>query len=57
MASADVAGEISCLKQRIIGLRLANLYDLSAKVSSQAAVRTTTAHGKIMLSTRSTHIV
>lgn len=57
MASADVAGEISCLKQRIIGLRLANLYDLNAKVSSQAAVRTTIAHGKIMLSTRSTHIV
>jgi hypothetical protein len=33
MASADVAGEVSCLKQRIIGLRLANLYDLNAKVS------------------------
>lgn len=37
MASADVSGEVSCLKQRIIGLRLANLYDLNAKVSAAAA--------------------
>eukprot|EP00883_Tetradesmus_obliquus_P009930 jgi/Sobl393_1/2641/SZX66696.1 len=31
MASADVAGEVSCLKEKILGLRLANIYDLNAK--------------------------
>jgi hypothetical protein len=34
MASADVAGEVSCLKQKILGLRLANIYDLNAKVGT-----------------------
>lgn len=32
MASADVAGEVSCLKEKVVGMRLANLYDLNAKV-------------------------
>lgn len=40
MASADVAGEVSCLKQKIVGLRLANLYDLNAKVGQPAAAFT-----------------
>lgn len=33
MGSVDVAGEVACLKQRVVGLRLANLYDLNPKVS------------------------
>jgi hypothetical protein len=37
MASADVAGEVSCLKQKILGLRLANIYDLNAKVWSSSS--------------------
>ena len=32
MGSADVAAEVACLKQRLLGLRLSNLYDLHAKV-------------------------
>lgn len=32
MGSVDVAGEVACLKQRVIGLRLANLYDINPKV-------------------------
>eukprot|EP00877_Chromochloris_zofingiensis_P000091 jgi/Chrzof1/10082/Cz04g26130.t1 len=32
MTSADVAGEVACLKQRLLGLRLANVYDINAKV-------------------------
>jgi hypothetical protein len=39
MASADVAGEVSCLKQKILGLRLANIYDLSAKVPTYSSDR------------------
>ncbi|KAG2487711.1 hypothetical protein HYH03_013710 [Edaphochlamys debaryana] len=31
MSSADVAAEVACLRQRIIGLRVANIYDLTAK--------------------------
>ncbi len=34
MSSADVAGEVACLRQRILGLRLANVYDLNAKVGT-----------------------
>jgi hypothetical protein len=33
MGSVDVAGEVACLKQKVLGLRLANLYDLNAKVT------------------------
>jgi hypothetical protein len=33
MGSVDVAGEVACLRQRVVGLRLANLYDINAKVS------------------------
>ncbi len=32
MSSADVAAEVACLRQRILGLRVANIYDLNAKV-------------------------
>jgi hypothetical protein len=35
MASADVAAEVACLRQNIIGLRLANMYDLNPKVRTQ----------------------
>jgi len=30
--SADVAGEAACLRARMLGMRLANLYDIDAKV-------------------------
>ena len=32
MATADVAGEVACLRQRVLGMRVANLYDLNSKV-------------------------
>ena len=32
MGSVDVAGEVASLKPKVVGLRLANLYDLNAKV-------------------------
>lgn len=32
MSTADVAGEVACLRQRIIGMRLANIYDVNSKV-------------------------
>ncbi|KXZ50632.1 hypothetical protein GPECTOR_15g316 [Gonium pectorale] len=32
MSSADVAAEVACLRQRILGLRVANIYDLTPKV-------------------------
>ena len=35
MTTADVAAQVSCLRYRLIGMRLANVYDLSAKVRSQ----------------------
>lgn len=38
MASADVAAEVACLRQSIIGLRLANMYDLNPKVGMQQQV-------------------
>ncbi|EFJ40301.1 hypothetical protein VOLCADRAFT_69736 [Volvox carteri f. nagariensis] len=31
MSSADVAAEVACLRQRILGLRVANIYDLTPK--------------------------
>ncbi|KAL0046515.1 hypothetical protein WJX82_002614 [Trebouxia sp. C0006] len=31
MATADVAGEVACLRQRVLGMRVANLYDLNSK--------------------------
>jgi predicted ribosome quality control (RQC) complex YloA/Tae2 family protein len=34
MSSVDVAGEVACLKQRLLGLRVANVYDLNAKASA-----------------------
>lgn len=32
MATADVAGEVACLRQRVLGMRVANVYDLNSKV-------------------------
>lgn len=32
MGSADVAGECACLRKQLLGLRVANLYDLNPKV-------------------------
>ena len=32
MSTADVAGEVACLRQRVMGMRLANLYDVNTKV-------------------------
>lgn len=35
MTTADVAGEVACLRQRgVLGMRVANLYDLNSKVKS-----------------------
>lgn len=34
MNVADVACEVACLKKRIIGMRVANIYDLSPKVDA-----------------------
>lgn len=34
MNVADVACEVACLKKRIIGMRVANIYDLSPKVAA-----------------------
>ncbi len=28
----DVAAEVGCLKQKFLGMRLANIYDINAKV-------------------------
>ena len=33
MTTADVAGEVACLRQRVLGMRVANLYDLNSKVN------------------------
>lgn len=38
MSSVDVAGEVACLRQKCIGLRVANIYDLNAKVVWQLSV-------------------
>ena len=32
MSSADVAAEVACLKSKLLGMRMANVYDLSPKV-------------------------
>ena len=32
MTTADVAAEVACLRQRILGMRLANFYDINPKV-------------------------
>ena len=38
MTTADVAGEVACLRQRVLGMRVANLYDLNSKVLPQPTV-------------------
>ena len=37
MSTADVAAEAACLRQRVLGMRLANIYDVNAKVSTSSA--------------------
>lgn len=32
LTSADVAAEVACLRERIVGMRVSNIYDLSPKV-------------------------
>ena len=32
MSTADVAGEVACLRTRVIGMRVMNVYDINAKV-------------------------
>ncbi len=32
MSGADVAAEVACLRAKILGLRVANVYDINAKV-------------------------
>ena len=36
MTTADVAGEVACLRQRVLGMRVANLYDLNSKVRTSS---------------------
>ena len=33
LSTADVAAEVACLRQRIMGMRVANVYDINPKVS------------------------
>lgn len=32
LSTADAAAEAACLRQRVLGMRLANIYDVNAKV-------------------------
>ena len=32
MSTADVAGETACLRQKLLGIRVANIYDVNPKV-------------------------
>ena len=32
MSTADVAGETACLRQKLLGMRVANIYDVNPKV-------------------------
>lgn len=34
----DVAAEVGCLKQKFLGMRLANIYDINAKVALKLSV-------------------
>jgi hypothetical protein len=36
----DVAAEVGCLKQKFLGFRLANIYDINAKVSGNLSYTT-----------------
>lgn len=35
MSTADVAGEVACLRTRIMGMRVMNVYDINAKVRAR----------------------
>jgi hypothetical protein len=37
-SSADVAAEAACLRQRCLGMRVANVYDINPKVGGWAVV-------------------
>jgi predicted ribosome quality control (RQC) complex YloA/Tae2 family protein len=39
MTAADVAAEVSCLRSKVIGMRLTNAYDISPKVHSGSTKR------------------
>ena len=32
MSTADVTGETACLRQKLLGMRVANIYDVNPKV-------------------------
>ena len=32
MSTADVAGEVACLRHSVLGMRVANVYDVNSKV-------------------------
>jgi hypothetical protein len=34
LSTADVVGEVACLRARIIGMRVSNVYDINPKVCS-----------------------
>ena len=38
MSTADIAAEVACLKNRIVGMRVANIYDVNSKVGAQHTV-------------------
>lgn len=37
--SADVAAEVACVRQRCLGMRVANVYDINPKVQQHARWR------------------
>jgi predicted ribosome quality control (RQC) complex YloA/Tae2 family protein len=40
MSSADLAAEVACLRKKLLGLRLANIYDLNPKARFKSHVLT-----------------
>ena len=38
MSTADVAGETACLRQKLLGMRVANIYDVNPKVCNRLAI-------------------
>lgn len=38
MSTADVAGETACLRQNLLGMRVANIYDVNPKVHNDVAL-------------------
>ena len=46
MTSVDVAGEAACLHAKLLGLRVANIYDINAKVMRASLVGVSRARGE-----------